>query len=114
MWCRLSLAPAGAPSTLPLYPAQDLEVNVRRRLGCHRLKQFAGSFRRGNNVPANDFGERIPGAPLELAQELIGVIVYRDGLTHTRTLHESAPPVNEEQSKNRLYKSSPVFVCTLY
>src|SRR5437667_6368889 len=95
MWCRLSLAPAGAPATLPLDPVKDVQVNVRRRLDCHGIKQFAGSFRRRDNVPSDDFGERIAGSPLELAQKLIGVIVYRDGLTHTRTLHECAPSVKE-------------------
>src|SRR5437867_3983459 len=90
MWCRLSLPPAGAPSTLPFDPVKDLEINVRRRLGCHGIKQLAGRFRRGDNVPSNDFGKRIAGSPLELAQELIGVIVDRDGFTHTRTLHECA------------------------
>ena len=31
-------------------------------------------------MPSNDFSKGIAGSPLELAQELIGVIVDRDGL----------------------------------
>jgi hypothetical protein len=50
-------------------------------------------------VAKDDFGEGITWSTLQGGKQLVSVIVYRNGLSHARKLHENEGEVNRDTAE---------------
>ena len=90
----LSLAPTRAPATPGSDLVQDIPINLRERGTLVSIQQFAGGVASPGQVSANNSRERVARVFFQRGQQLINIILYGDGLAHTRIMHGWTHPVN--------------------